>query len=130
MLLDRNEAGDHDKARTLLGEAIDQYRTIGMPKHLEMAERMLASTCHARPAVSEANPFALNRLVALRGRGPWRFDAVAAAIDPTAVGGLPYRGAEHRSGAGPPPIMASLIRGRQIPPSPTRQPCPLSLFTR
>ena len=44
MLLDREAPGDHDKARTLLGEAIDQYRTIGMPKHLEMAERMLAST--------------------------------------------------------------------------------------
>ena len=44
MLLDRNAAGDRDKARTLLGEAIEMYRTIGMPKHLEMAERMLAST--------------------------------------------------------------------------------------
>ena len=44
MLLDRNAPGDRDKALTLLGEAIAQYRTIGMPKHLEMAERMLAST--------------------------------------------------------------------------------------
>ena len=41
MLLDRNAPGDRDKARTLLGEAIDQYRTIGMPKHLAMAEGML-----------------------------------------------------------------------------------------
>ena len=41
MLLDRNAAGDRDKARTLLGEAIDQYRTIAMPKHLAMAEGML-----------------------------------------------------------------------------------------
>ena len=41
MLLDRNQAGDRDKARTLLGEAIAQYRTIGMPKHLAMAEGML-----------------------------------------------------------------------------------------
>ena len=41
MLLDRNAAGDRDKARTLLGEAVDQYRTIGMPKHLAMAEGML-----------------------------------------------------------------------------------------
>lgn len=32
------------KARTLLDEAITQYRTVGMPKHLEMAERMLTST--------------------------------------------------------------------------------------
>ena len=41
MLLDRNAPGDRDKARMLLGEAIDQYRTIGMPKHLAMAEGML-----------------------------------------------------------------------------------------
>ena len=41
MLLDRDAPGDRDKARTLLGEAIDQYRTIGMPKHLAMAEGML-----------------------------------------------------------------------------------------
>ena len=41
MLLDRNGAGDRDKARTLLGEAVEMYRTIGMPKHLEMAERMV-----------------------------------------------------------------------------------------
>jgi tetratricopeptide (TPR) repeat protein len=40
MLLDRNAPGDRDRARTLLGEAIDMYRTIGMPKHLELAERM------------------------------------------------------------------------------------------
>ena len=40
MLLDRNGAGDRDKARTLLGEAVEMYRTLGMPKHLEMAERM------------------------------------------------------------------------------------------
>ncbi len=40
MLNDRNEPGDRDKARTLLGEAIEMYRTIGMPKHVEMAERM------------------------------------------------------------------------------------------
>ncbi len=43
MLLDRNTDGDRNKARTLLGEAVDQYRTIGMPKHLEMAEGALAS---------------------------------------------------------------------------------------
>ena len=47
MLLDRNAPGDHDKARTLLGEAIGQYRTIGMPKHLAMAEGMLTEM---RPA--------------------------------------------------------------------------------
>ena len=41
MLIDRNAAGDRDKARTLLGEAIEMYQAIGMPKHLEMTERML-----------------------------------------------------------------------------------------
>ena len=40
MLNDRNEPGDRDKARTLLDEAIELYRTLGMPKHVEMAERM------------------------------------------------------------------------------------------
>ena len=39
MLLDRNEPGDREKARGLLTEAIDLY---GMPKHLEMAEELLA----------------------------------------------------------------------------------------
>ncbi len=41
MLLERNAPGDRDKARTLLGEATEMYRTIGMPKHLEMVEGML-----------------------------------------------------------------------------------------
>jgi hypothetical protein len=39
MLIDRNALGDRDRARTLLGEAIEMHRTIGMPKHLEIAER-------------------------------------------------------------------------------------------
>ena len=42
MLLDRNGAGDRDKARPLLGEATEMYQTIGMPKHLEMVEKMSA----------------------------------------------------------------------------------------
>ena len=41
MLLDRDAPGDRDKARTLLGEAIGLYKAIGMPKHVEIAERML-----------------------------------------------------------------------------------------
>ena len=41
MLIDRNAPGDRDKARTLLSEAVEMYRTIGMPKHLEQAERTL-----------------------------------------------------------------------------------------
>ena len=41
MLLDRDQPGDRDKARTLLGEAIEQYERIGMPKHVEMAGNML-----------------------------------------------------------------------------------------
>ena len=42
MLLDRNADGDRDKARTLVGEAIAMYQTIGMPKHVEMAEELRA----------------------------------------------------------------------------------------
>ena len=41
MLIERHADDDRDKARTLLGEAIEMYRTIGMPKHPEMAEGML-----------------------------------------------------------------------------------------
>ena len=42
MLLDRDGPGDRDRAHALLGEAIERYRTIGMPKHVEIAGRMLA----------------------------------------------------------------------------------------
>ena len=43
MLLDRNTAGDRDRARALLGDASESYRTIGMPKHVEMVEETLAA---------------------------------------------------------------------------------------
>ena len=42
MLLDRNEPGDRERARELLGEAIEEYRELGMPKHLAIAERLHA----------------------------------------------------------------------------------------
>ena len=41
MLLDRNAAGDRDKVRTILGEAIEMYEQIGMPRHVELARGML-----------------------------------------------------------------------------------------
>ena len=41
MLLDRTAPGDRDKARTMLGEAVEMYQQIGMPKHLEIAREML-----------------------------------------------------------------------------------------
>ena len=41
MLLDRNASGDRDTARKLLGEAVDMYQQIGMPRHIEMAKEML-----------------------------------------------------------------------------------------
>ena len=41
MFVDREAPGDRDKAFRLLTEAIDMYRKIGMPKHLEMAEALL-----------------------------------------------------------------------------------------
>ena len=55
MLIDRDgpadpstgSGRDRDKARELLTEAIRMYQQIGMPKHVEMAEQMLA----------EASPF-------------------------------------------------------------------------
>ena len=42
MLIDRDAPGDRDKAFRLLTEAIEMYRKIGMPKHVEMAEALLA----------------------------------------------------------------------------------------
>ena len=36
------DRGDREKAREVLTEAIDLYREIGMPVHLEMAEELLA----------------------------------------------------------------------------------------
>jgi len=41
MLMDRNGPGDSANARELLEEAIDGYRTLGMPRHLEMAKELL-----------------------------------------------------------------------------------------
>jgi class 3 adenylate cyclase/tetratricopeptide (TPR) repeat protein len=42
MLIDRDGPGDRDRARELLTEAVAMYRKIGMPKHVEMAEELLA----------------------------------------------------------------------------------------
>ena len=41
MLVDRNAAGDRDKARTMLTEAVEMYQQIGMPRHLELAKDTL-----------------------------------------------------------------------------------------
>ena len=43
MLLDRNAAGDRDQARSLVEEAIPVYRRIGMPRHEELARRLLTT---------------------------------------------------------------------------------------
>ncbi len=42
MLIERGGPGDVDRARALLAEAIAMYTTIGMPRHIELAERVLA----------------------------------------------------------------------------------------
>ena len=44
MLLDRDAPGDRERARQLLTEAIAMYRDIDMPKHIELAEALLATT--------------------------------------------------------------------------------------
>ena len=41
MLIDRAAGDDHEKARKLLGEAADTYRSIGMPRHIEMTRALL-----------------------------------------------------------------------------------------
>jgi tetratricopeptide (TPR) repeat protein len=43
MLMDRAAPGDRDKAQTLLGEALESYTQIGMPRHIEMTRTLLAS---------------------------------------------------------------------------------------
>ncbi len=42
MLIDRAAKGDHEKAQTLLNEALQSYESIGMPRHLEMTQALLA----------------------------------------------------------------------------------------
>lgn len=43
MLLDRAAPGDRERASQLLTEAIALYRDFGMPRHLELAEALLAT---------------------------------------------------------------------------------------
>jgi hypothetical protein len=44
MLIDRAARGDGDKARTALGEALERYTRIGIPRHIEMTRALLATT--------------------------------------------------------------------------------------
>jgi tetratricopeptide (TPR) repeat protein len=41
MLIERNNTGDRDKARTMLGEAIEGYSKIGMPRHTDITRTLL-----------------------------------------------------------------------------------------
>jgi tetratricopeptide (TPR) repeat protein len=41
MLRDRADPGDRKTAQTLLGEALETYRHIGMPRHIEIAQALL-----------------------------------------------------------------------------------------
>jgi hypothetical protein len=41
MLVDRAAPGVHEKARTLLKEALETYERIGMPRHVEMTQALL-----------------------------------------------------------------------------------------
>jgi hypothetical protein len=42
MLIDRAAPGDLEKAQTLLSEALESYQRIGMPRHVEMTQALLA----------------------------------------------------------------------------------------
>ena len=44
MLVDRNSPGDREKAQDLLDTALALYREIGMPRHAETAEKLLAES--------------------------------------------------------------------------------------
>ena len=41
MLLDRATSGDSETARTLLGEALETYRCIGMHRHVELTQALI-----------------------------------------------------------------------------------------
>jgi hypothetical protein len=41
MLIDRAAKGDRAKARQLLGEALETYTSIGMPRHIAMTQTLL-----------------------------------------------------------------------------------------
>jgi hypothetical protein len=41
MLMDRAARGDREKARTLLSEALQSYKRIGMPRHVEITRSLL-----------------------------------------------------------------------------------------
>ena len=40
MLIDRAAPEDRENARTLLGEALETYTQIGMPRHIEMTQTL------------------------------------------------------------------------------------------
>jgi hypothetical protein len=42
MLIDRSAVSDREKAQTLLNEALESYERIGMPRHVEMTQTLLA----------------------------------------------------------------------------------------
>jgi hypothetical protein len=42
MLLQRDAPGDRAEAAHMAAEAADRYRAMGMPRHLRMAEALLA----------------------------------------------------------------------------------------
>ena len=44
MLHEHDEPGDGEQARESLTEVSDLHREMGMPKHLEMAEELLAGS--------------------------------------------------------------------------------------
>jgi hypothetical protein len=41
MLLDRADADDHERARTMRADALDDYRRLGMPAHASITEALL-----------------------------------------------------------------------------------------
>ena len=41
MLMDRAVPGDRETAQTLLNRALESYERIGMPRHVEMTQRLL-----------------------------------------------------------------------------------------
>jgi hypothetical protein len=42
MLIDRAAPGDREKAQMLLREALESYQRIGMPRHVDLTQTLLA----------------------------------------------------------------------------------------
>jgi class 3 adenylate cyclase/tetratricopeptide (TPR) repeat protein len=71
MLIDRDEPEDRIRARSLLKEAIEGYRRLGMPRHEEMARTLLKGIRVRRPLAAGPDGLASNEAFFRREGDYW-----------------------------------------------------------